>query len=213
MTENVRTLANVAHAERSNGWRRKLFAVAASVATVVVMVALTFAAVPLYRLFCQVTGFAGTTQVASTAPGATAGPPITVRFDANVAPGLPWRFTAPAAVQVKLGEERQVAYTAVNFSNEPILGTAVFNVTPLQVGKYFYKIECFCFTEQLLMPGEHKEFPLTFFVDPAILKDDDGQSVAEITLSYTFFNRGQAARDEYVRTHQASTAALRKDRQ
>lgn len=189
-----------------------MFAVAASVATVAVMVALTFAAVPLYRLFCQVTGFAGTTQVATTAPGATAAPPVTVRFDANVAPGLPWRFTAPSAVQVRLGEERQVAYAAVNLSSEPVLGTAVFNVTPLQVGRHFYKIECFCFTEQLLMPGERKEFPLTFFVDPAILEDDDGRGVAEITLSYTFISKGAAARDEYIRRQHASTAVLREDR-
>ncbi len=212
MIEDVRSPANVAHAGRTNGRRPKIFTVAASIATVAGMVALTFAAVPLYRLFCQVTGFAGTTQVATAAPGATAAPPIIVRFDANVAPGLPWRFTAPAAVQVKLGQERHVAYTAVNLSSKPVLGTAVFNVTPLQVGRYFYKIECFCFTEQLLMPGEHKEFALTFFVDPAILKDDDGRNVAEITLSYTFFNKGPAARDEYVRSHQASTAVQREDR-
>jgi cytochrome c oxidase assembly protein subunit 11 len=212
MTEDVRLLANVPFAARSKGRRQKIFAVAASIATVAVMGALTFAAVPLYRLFCQVTGFAGTTQVATAAPGAITAPPITVRFDANVAPGLPWRFAAPSAVQVRLGEERQVAYAAVNLSSEPVLGTAVFNVTPLQVGKYFYKIECFCFTEQLLMPGERKEFPLTFFVAPAILKDDDGRGVAEITLSYTFFNRGTAPRDEYIRSHQAATATLRKDR-
>lgn len=211
MTEHVRSLSNILRPGTSNGRRGRLVAVAASVATVVVMVALTFAAVPLYRLFCQVTGFAGTTQVATAAPGATTAAPIAVRFDANVALGLPWRFTAPAAVQVRLGEERHVAYTAINLSSEPVLGTAVFNVTPLQVGRYFYKIECFCFTEQLLMPGERKEFPLTFFVDPAILKDNDGRNVAEITLSYTFFNKGRAARDEYVRSHQASTAALRKD--
>jgi cytochrome c oxidase assembly protein subunit 11 len=212
MTHHVPSLVNVPRTGRSDERRRRIFTVVASVATVASMVALTFAAVPLYRLFCQVTGFAGTTQVATTAPGATTGPPITVRFDANVAPGLPWQFVAPSAVQVKLGEERQVTYTAVNLSSEPVLGTAVFNVTPLQVGRYFDKIECFCFTEQLLMPGERKEFPLTFFVDPAIVKDDDGRSVAEITLSYTFFSKGAAARDEYIRRNQAAAAALREDR-
>jgi cytochrome c oxidase assembly protein subunit 11 len=187
------------------GRRRKLLVVAGSVATIAVMIALTYAAVPLYRLFCQVTGFGGTTQVASTAPGATSAPPISVRFDANVAANLPWRFTAPAKVTVKLGEERQVAYTAANLSSEPLLGTAVFNVTPLQVGKYFYKIECFCFTEQLLMPGERKDFPLIFFVDPEIVSDDDGRGVAEITLSYTFFNKGRAALDQYLLTHRFAT--------
>jgi cytochrome c oxidase assembly protein subunit 11 len=213
MTEDVRSLANVPPAGQSKGRRQKTFAVAASIATVAVMVALTYAAVPLYRLFCQVTGFAGTTQVATAAPGAAAAPPITVRFDANVALGLPWRFIAPSGMQVRLGEERQVAYTATNLSSEPILGTAVFNVTPLQVGSYFYKIECFCFTEQLLMPGERKEFPVSFFVDPAILKDDDGRSIAEITLSYTFYSKGPAARDEYLRSHPATTAAVSKSRQ
>ena len=191
----------------SNLRRRNITIVAASVVTAAAMLALSFAAVPLYRLFCQVTGFAGTTQVAATAPGAAGTSVIAVRFDANVAPGLAWRFTAPKPVEVRLGEERLVAFTATNIGDEPLLGTATFNVTPLQVGKYFNKIQCFCFTEQLLLPGESKEFPVSFFVDPSIAEDEDGKGVAAITLSYTFFNKGRPARDEYLRTHQAAFRA------
>lgn len=187
--------------------RRNITVVAASFMTVAAMVALTYAAVPLYRLFCQVTGFAGTTQVAATAPGAVGTSVITVRFDANVAPGLVWRFTAPKPVQVRLGGERLVAFSATNIGNEPFLGMATFNVTPLQVGKYFNKIECFCFTEQLLLPGESKEFPVSFFVDPSIAEDEDGKEVKTITLSYTFFNKGRPALEEYLRTHQSSVGA------
>ena len=185
--------------------RRNITVVAAAFVTVAAMVALSFAAVPLYRLFCQVTGFAGTTQVAATAPGPVGTSVITVRFDANVAPGLAWQFTAPMPVQMRLGEERLVAFTATNISNEPLLGTATFNVTPLEIGRYFNKIECFCFTEQLLLPGESKEFPVSFFVDPSIA--EDGKGVDAITLSYTFFNKGRPALDEYLRAHQASVRA------
>jgi cytochrome c oxidase assembly protein subunit 11 len=192
----------------SNLRRRNFTIVAASVVTVAAMVALSFAAVPLYRLFCQVTGFAGTTQVATSAPGAVGSTGITVRFDANVAPELAWRFTAPKPVETRLGEERLVAFTATNIGDEPLLGTATFNVTPLQVGKYFNKIQCFCFTEQLLLPGESKEFPVSFFVDPSIVEDEDGKDVTAITLSYTFFNKGRPARDEYLRTLQASVRAI-----
>lgn len=183
---------------------RNVAIVTASVATVALMVGLSFAAVPLYRLFCQVTGFAGTTQIAATAPGAVGSNVMTVRFDANVAPGLAWRFTAPEPVEVRLGEERLVAFEAINTSDEPLLGTATFNVTPLQVGRYFNKIQCFCFTEQLLLPGERKEFPVTFFVDPSIMEDADGTGISTITLSYTFFNKGRAALDEYLRAHRMS---------
>jgi len=145
-----------------NRWRRNLIVVASSVGVIALMGALTYYSVPLYRLFCQATGLGGTTQVARAAPGAVAGLPIRVRFDANVASNLPWRFTAPEPVEVPLGEQHQVAYRAVNLSNEPVLGMAIYNVTPLEIGKYFYKVQCFCFTEQLLMPGERKEFPVLF---------------------------------------------------
>lgn len=194
------------------GWslqRRNITIVAASAMTVVGMIALTYAAVPLYRLFCQVTGFAGTTQVAAAAPGAVGSKVITVRFDANIAPGLAWRFTAPSPVEVRLGEERLVTFNAANIGSEPLVGTATFNVTPLQIGKYFNKIQCFCFTEQLLLPGESKEFPVSFFVDPSIAEDDDGKGVTAVTLSYTFFNKGRPALEEHLRTHQAAVRATR----
>lgn len=184
--------------------RRNITVVTAALTTVAVMLALTYAAVPLYRLFCQVTGFAGTTQIATTAPGAVGTSVTTIRFDANVAPGLAWRFTAPDPVQVRLGEERLVTFSATNVGNEPLLGTATFNVTPLQIGKYFNKIQCFCFTEQLLMPGESKEFPVLFFVDPSIADDGDGKDITSIILSYTFFNKGRSALEEYLRTNRAT---------
>jgi cytochrome c oxidase assembly protein subunit 11 len=184
-----------------NRRRRNVIAVASSLIVIAIMGALTYYSVPLYRLFCQVTGFGGTTQVARTAPGAVAGPPITVRFDANVASNLPWRFTAPEPVEVHLGEQHQVAYTAINLGSEPILGTAIYNVTPPTIGKYFYKIQCFCFTEQLLMPGERKEFPVLFYVDPAIADDPDGHDVNTITLSYTFYNKGRDALEKYLHGH------------
>jgi cytochrome c oxidase assembly protein subunit 11 len=181
--------------------RANTIPVAASVGVIAIMVALTYAAVPLYRMFCQVTGLAGTTQVASAAPGATTDAPVEVRFDANVASNLAWRFTPPSPAKVRLGERHEVAFTAVNLGTQPILGTATYNVTPLEVGKYFDKIQCFCFTEQLLMPGERKEFTVSFFVDPAFANDDETKGIPAITLSYTFYNKGRAALEEYVRSH------------
>ncbi len=185
-----------------------MFAVTGSLAVIAIMGTLVYYSVPLYRLFCRVTGFAGTTQIARMAPGAVAGPPITVRFDANVASNLPWRFTAPPPVKVSLGEQQKVAYTAVNLSNEPVLGMAIYNVTPLEIGKYFYKIQCFCFTEQLLMPGERKEFPLVFYVDPAIADDPDGRAVNTITLSYTFYNKGREVMERYLRSHPVGSSSV-----
>ena len=189
--------------------RQRRITVLGSLAVIAVMGTLTYYSVPLYRLFCQVTGFGGTTQIARVAPGAVAGPLITVRFDANVASNLAWRFTAPAPVDVRLGEQQRASFTAVNIGNEPLLGMATHNVSPPQIGSYFYKIECFCFTEQLLMPGERKEFPVEFFVDPAIGNDPDGRGVNTITLSYTFYNKGRAALDDYLRAR--TTAARRNE--
>jgi cytochrome c oxidase assembly protein subunit 11 len=181
--------------------RRNLIVVASSILLIALMGALTYYSVPLYRLFCQATGLGGTTQVARAAPGAVPGLPITVRFNANVASNLPWRFDAPEPVEVRLGEQHQLEYAAVNLSNEPVLGTAIYNVTPLEIGKYFYKIQCFCFTEQLLMPGERKELPVLFYVDPGVADDTDGQHVNTITLSYTFYNKGREALERYLRDH------------
>jgi cytochrome c oxidase assembly protein subunit 11 len=154
---------------------------------VAAMVGLAFASVPLYRLFCELTGFDGTPLRASEAPGAVAGQ-IGVRFDANIHPGLPWKF-APVqrTVRIAPGARTQVAYTAQNLTARAVTGQAVFNVTPAQAAPYFSKIECFCFTEQTLRPGEKVSMPIIFFIDPAILKDENTRTIDEITLSYTFY--------------------------
>jgi cytochrome c oxidase assembly protein subunit 11 len=155
---------------------------------VLAMVGLAFASVPLYRLFCQVTGIGGTTQRAAQAPGPVAGKEMAIRFDANTAPALPWRFgpEKPREI-VAIGEREMAFYTARNLSARPVKGTATFNVTPVQAGKYFSKIQCFCFNEQTLKPGEEVRMPVVFFVDPAILRDPDAKGISEITLSYTFY--------------------------
>lgn len=164
-----------------------------------VMLVLTASSVPLYRLFCKLTGYGGTTQEAVAAPAVPALAKIVVRFDTNVGAGLPWEFTAPRPVEVRLGENAVVAFVARNLASEPILGTAISNVTPFGAGSYFTKIQCFCFTEQLLMSGEIKGFPVTFFVDPKIADDPSTRGISTITLSYTFFNKGSQERDRYLR--------------
>ena len=154
------------------------------------MAGLAFASVPLYRLFCQVTGFAGTTQMAvgGQAPGAVAGQRISVRFDATTSHALPWRFAPEQPTHnVAIGERNIAFYTARNLSDRPVTGTATFNVTPVQAGQYFTKIQCFCFTEQTLQPGEEMRMPVVFYVDPRILDDADARKISEITLSYTFY--------------------------
>lgn len=152
------------------------------------MVGLAYASVPLYRLFCQLTGFAGTTQRAERPSTEILDKSITVRFDANVGPGLSWDFQAvEPTVTLKIGENGLAFYKVRNRSDKPIVGTATFNVTPDQAGAFFNKVECFCFTEQRLEPGETAELPVSFFIDPAIVKDPDGASIKNITLSYTFF--------------------------
>ena len=154
------------------------------------MVGLAFASVPLYRLFCQVTGFAGTTQRAEAAdlPAQPTGKIISVRFDANVNSALPWSFEPEEHTQrVAIGARDMAFYTAKNLSDEPVTGTATFNVTPAQAGQYFSKIQCFCFNEQTLKPGEGVRMPVVFYVDPAILEDPVAREISEITLSYTFY--------------------------
>ena len=154
------------------------------------MLALGFASAPLYRLFCQATGFGGTTQRVSEAEAATvtaSARTMTVRFDANVERGFPWMFR-PEQVKdtVSIGARDMAIYTARNLSDKPITGTATFNVEPAYVGKYFSKVQCFCFTEQTLKPGEEVRMPVVYYVDPAILDDKDARDVESITLSYTF---------------------------
>jgi cytochrome c oxidase assembly protein subunit 11 len=167
----------------------------------IAMLGLGYASVPLYRLFCQVTGFGGTTMRSATgvAPGQVAGKLINVRFDANVSPHLPWRFGPEKTVErIAIGAREMAFFTATNLSDHPITGTASFNVTPLQAGQYFTKIQCFCFTSQTLKPGETIRMPVIYYVDPAILKDKDTRDLNEITLSYTFFPDKSAVDSERV---------------
>jgi cytochrome c oxidase assembly protein subunit 11 len=159
------------------------------------MVGLSFAAVPFYRWFCQVTGFGGTPRTdAVAAPTRVEDRVVTVYFDANVNAGLPWRFGPERLrMQVRLGETALAFYTARNESGGPTAGTATFNVTPDKVGRYVAKLDCFCFTEQRLAAGEEAKMPVSFFVDPDIAKDPETRDVAHITLSYTFFPARTAA--------------------
>jgi cytochrome c oxidase assembly protein subunit 11 len=156
-------------------------------AVVAAMVGLAFSSPVLYRTFCSLTGFDGTPLRAEAAPGAIAGQ-VRVRFDANVHPGLPWRFEPEQnIVSVAPGARTKIFYRATNLSARTIRAQAAYNVSPDQVGKYFKKIQCFCFTEQTLKPGETADMPVIFFVDPAFAKDEDTKSIDEITLSYTFY--------------------------
>ena len=151
------------------------------------MTGLAFASVPLYRIFCQVTGFAGTPVRAASAPGA-AGGEIGVRFDANVNRALPWRFEpVQRTIKIVPGERVQIAYRATNLVGRATTGTATFNVTPALAGKYFSKIDCFCFSEQTLKGGESVDMPVVFFVDPKLRDDPAIKDLDEITLSYTFY--------------------------
>jgi cytochrome c oxidase assembly protein subunit 11 len=160
---------------------------------IAMMLGLTAASVPLYRLFCKTTGYGGTTQVAKAAPAVPAEQTIKVRFNADVDPGLPWLFQpAQREVVVRLGEQHLAFFHARNRSDRPITGQAVYNVTPDKAGAYFDKIACFCFTEQVLQPGEEVDMPVSFFVDPAILNDRNTRDVKTITLSYTFFAVGSS---------------------
>src|SRR5580704_3093167 len=157
-------------------------------AVVVGMVGLSFASVPLYRIFCAATGYGGTTQRAAAAPQDISKALITVRFDSQTAPDLAWDFQPLVPeVQVHPGEQQQVFFRAVNRSNEGITGRAVYNVTPTKTGIYFDKLQCFCFNEQYLAPGESKDMGVVFFVDPDLLKDPDTNDVHTITLSYSMF--------------------------
>jgi cytochrome c oxidase assembly protein subunit 11 len=179
------------------------------------MIGVAYAAVPLYRLFCQVTGFGGTTQVAAAAPTAqqlqaVAGRSIKIRFDANIAPGLPWQFR-PKAIEtsIPIGEKRLGFYTASNTSDQPITGRAVYNVSPDVAGRYFIKIDCFCFTEQTLKAGETVDMPVSYYIDPAIMDDPVARKVDEITLSYTFY---PVDKPQQVRLSAATLRTNLKDR-
>jgi cytochrome c oxidase assembly protein subunit 11 len=170
--------------------RRNGATVVLLISVVAGMAGLAFASVPLYRLFCQATGFGGTTQRAIAAPAESAPTVVTVRFDAETAPDLPWEFRPlTSAVRVRLGEQAEVFYRATNRSGASVTGTATFNVTPAKSGIYFDKLQCFCFNEQRLEAGESRDMGVSFFVDPDLVKDPGTSDVRTITLSYTMFRK------------------------
>ena len=155
---------------------------------VAAMVGMAYASVPFYNWFCRTTGFAGTPQVASTGPGRTLDRKLEIRFDANVTGGLPWRFAPEQnSIDVRVGEVVTVMFTAINESARGTVGQATYNVSPSTVGAYFSKINCFCFTEQRLKPGERREMPVVFFVDPTLVEDSEEADLNSITLSYTMY--------------------------
>jgi cytochrome c oxidase assembly protein subunit 11 len=169
--------------------RRNLI-VGSAVATVIVgMVGMSFAAVPLYRVFCAATGYGGTPSIGLTVAPGPSGQSIRVRFNADTSPGLPWTFAPDQQeVSLHLGDEQVAFYHAANQSGRPVTGMALYNVTPEKVGKYFHKTACFCFNKQTLSPNQSMEFPVSFWVDPAIRIDPNTADVKVITLSYTFFH-------------------------
>ena len=168
--------------------RRDVAIAAACGVLVAGMVGASFAAIPLYRIFCRVTGFGGTTQVSERAPQRQLARTLTIRFDSNVAPGLPWKFV-PEQNEIKLhiGEVATVRYKVINEAARAVTAQASYNVTPTTVGAYFDKINCFCFTEQTMQPGETREMTVVFYVDPKIVDDRDQDPLNTITLSYTFY--------------------------
>jgi cytochrome c oxidase assembly protein subunit 11 len=210
--ENQPTNAEQPTASQKTASRRGLTrdAVVASICgfVVVLMVGASYAAVPFYNWFCRATGFNGTTQVATAAPsGAPLERKITIRFDSNVAPGLPWKFEPEQTeIEVKIGQVVTVFYNVTNQSARTTAGQAAYNVAPLTVGSYFQKINCFCFTEQTMAPGEKREMPVVFYVDPSIVGDHDNDGLNTITLSYTFY----AVRDPSPKPLAASEPDKRK---
>lgn len=172
------------------GTRRTAFAL---VAVILAMTGLTAASVPLYRLFCQVTGYGGTTDVAEAVPEQATDVFVEVSFNTDVDRKLPWRFRPlQKSVRVRIGEPALAVFEAVNLGDRTLVGQAVYNVTPFKVGSYFYKVQCFCFDEQKLAPGERAEMPVSFYIDPEMLEDPTAEEVRQITLSYTFFLNEEA---------------------
>ncbi len=170
------------------GRRRDVAVAAACGAFVALMVGAAYAAVPFYNWFCRTTGYGGTTRVSSVAPAGMLDRKITVRFDANVGPGLPWRFEPEVnSIDLRIGQVATVYYNVVNESARVTEGQAAYNVTPPTVGAYFTKINCFCFTQQRMKPGEKRQMAVVFYVDPALAKDSDNDDLNTITLSYTFY--------------------------
>jgi cytochrome c oxidase assembly protein subunit 11 len=172
----------------------------------VAMIGVSFAFVPLYQIFCQVTGYGGTTQEASSMPTQVFDREVQIRFNADHAKDLPWTFRpAQKEVRVKVGESGLAFYRAENHADKPITGMAIYNVTPLKAGQYFTKVDCFCFTEQMLEPGQEVDMPVTFYVDPEFMDDRDMDDVTTITLSYTFYNQTEETEDDADMTLSALT--------
>ena len=185
---------------QSNNYRKRGTAIALS-SIVAGMVGLAFASEPLYRMFCDVTGYAGTTQVASTVPKSNeiSQRVVAVRFDANVNSKMPWTFKpVQREVKVRLGEQALAYFEATNDSDQPLVGTASFNVTPYKAAIHFNKIDCFCFTQQVLKSGETMKMPVTFFIDPELAKDSNADDLRTITLSYTFFQDDDQSAAEII---------------
>src|SRR6185312_3996081 len=168
--------------------RRDVTVAAICGAVVALMVGASYAAVPFYTWFCQTTGYGGTTQVSEKAPGEVLARTLAIRFDSNVAPGLPWKFEPEQnEIKVHIGAVTTVHYKVTNYAAREITAQAGYNVSPPQVGAYFNKINCFCFTQQTMKPGETREMTVVFYVDPSIVKDSDQANLNTITLSYTFY--------------------------
>ena len=183
------------HHHEKKPLRRDVLVAACCGALVASMVGAAYAAVPFYTWFCKTTGFGGTTQVAEKAPDHILGRTLTIRFDSNVTPGLPWKFQPEQnEIQVRIGEVATVHYKVVNEAAREIAGQASYNVSPPTVGAYFAKINCFCFTEQRLKAGETREMTVVFYVDPSIVKDRDQDDLNTITLSYTFYRLREPGR-------------------
>ncbi len=181
-------------AQNQRSLRRDLIVAAACGAFVACMVGAAFAAVPLYNWFCRSTGFAGTPQVARAAPGQVLDRTVAVRFNSNVAPGLPWKFVPEQnEIKLRIGEVATVHYKVINLAARELDAQASYNVSPPTVGAYFTKIDCFCFTKQTMKPGETREMTVVFYVDPAIVKDRDQNDLNTITLSYTFYRLPERA--------------------
>ena len=167
------------------------------------MVGMAYAAVPLYDMFCRVTGYNGTTQRVEQASDVILDEKVKVTFDANTSGGLPWEFKpVQRDIDVRIGETVQVMYKAKNLSSKPTTGQATFNVTPMQAGAYFNKVQCFCFTETTLQPGEEMEMPVVFFVDPDIVKAVETKDIKTLTLSYTFYPREPSKPVAQVKTEE-----------
>lgn len=191
---------------RTRSTQRGVRLTAASMVIVVsAMVGLVSVAEPLYKLFCQVTGYGGTPRIAEKGASGGVGETMTVRFDSNVNRELAWKFRPEVSqVNVQIGEENLAFYQAKNVSNVPLVGTATFNVMPERAAMYFNKVQCFCFTEQVLQPGESVEMPVSFFIDPEILKDQYARDVKTVTLSYTFFLNQDQSKAQTAATNQVN---------